>query len=529
MSQSPPSTLGKYEIIREIARSNDIVYEAYDPIMHRRVAIKELAVPGGSSVQQREDRINRFRREARAAGSLVHPNIVTIYEVGEHEGRHFIAMEYLEGQTLRQLMDQKSPLDAEKAVDVAKGVLAALGFAHAHGVIHRDVKPDNIQILPDGTIKLTDFGVARLTFEPNLTMDGQVFGTPSYMSPEQIRGGDLDATSDLFSLGVILYEMLGGSKPFTGDNVVAIAYAIANTQPPRLGTVAPGLWAAVERSLEKMPSLRWRSADEFGGALKQAMSAPVAPPPIFGAAPTQSMPMAAPLPTQAPPTQVYGQPYGQSYGQGYGKPYGGTPVQMPQTTRYVPQPVALPPRPPRPPLISAQAKREMSRWFWGLAIMGLILGGFVYAFWTILGVVNEDARRGSGQVTVPLPTTPGTVPDEPTIVAPESRAGANGGVVAPNDDRVTQSPDELMARARDLLEAAWAERNPNGRQILLQDSSRAWSEAAIAAGRDSTAVLQVAALDFDAFAQRCLEAGDTQNAGLAASLAAGFREQAGTF
>ncbi|MEZ5164029.1 MAG: serine/threonine-protein kinase [Fimbriimonadaceae bacterium] len=177
MSQSPPDTLGKYQIIREIARSNDIVYEAYDAQMNRRVAVKELAMPSGSTDQQKADRIKRFMREAKAAGSLVHPNIVTVYEVSKQEERHYLAMEFLDGDTLRKLIEKDGALTAEKAINVAVEVLKGLAFAHENGVVHRDVKPENIQILENGSIKLTDFGIARLTFEPNITMDGQVFGT----------------------------------------------------------------------------------------------------------------------------------------------------------------------------------------------------------------------------------------------------------------------------------------------------------------------------------------------------------------
>ncbi|MCL6624745.1 MAG: serine/threonine protein kinase, partial [Fimbriimonadales bacterium] len=191
-------TLGKYQIIREIARSNDIVYEAYDPVMNRRVALKELYFPPGVTDKQRADRLARFMREAKAAGSLAHPNIVTIYEVGEDRGRYYIAMEYLEGQTLRQRLDVEGKLPQEEAARILIEVLKGLDYAHQHGVIHRDIKPENIQLLPDGRVKITDFGIARLTFEPSLTVDGQIFGTPSYMSPEQVYGREIDARSDIF-------------------------------------------------------------------------------------------------------------------------------------------------------------------------------------------------------------------------------------------------------------------------------------------------------------------------------------------
>src|SRR5580704_11717537 len=170
---SPPTSLGQYQIIREIARSNDIVYEAYDPLMNRRVAVKELSMPSGSTSQQQDDRISRFKREAQAAGTLNHPNIMTVYSFAEDAGRTFMAMEYLDGQTLRNEIDTKGEIPIDRAVDIATSVLSGLEHAHTKGVIHRDIKPDNIQILSNGSVKITDFGIARLTFQPNLTVDGQ--------------------------------------------------------------------------------------------------------------------------------------------------------------------------------------------------------------------------------------------------------------------------------------------------------------------------------------------------------------------
>lgn len=268
---SPPSTLGQYQIIREIARSNDIVYEAYDPLMNRRVAIKELSMPGGTTQQQRDERISRFKREAQAAGTLNHPNIMTVYSFAEDAGRTFMAMEYLDGATLRNEIDTHGTLSPERAVEIAVAILEGLSHAHSKGVIHRDIKPDNVQILSNGQIKITDFGIARLTFQPNLTMDGQVFGTPSYMSPEQVVGREIDARSDLFSVGVVLYEMLAGQKPFAGDSVVSITYAIMNTEPSQPAQIAWPLWQAIQRALEKAPGARYQSAEEMIQALQDAL------------------------------------------------------------------------------------------------------------------------------------------------------------------------------------------------------------------------------------------------------------------
>lgn len=266
---------GKYRITREIARSNDIVYEAQDTALgNRQMALKVLNFPPNLTGQARRERIERFNREARAAGRLSHPNIVTIYEYGEDQGNYFIAMEFLRGQTLRDALQARGVLPLKEAVEIACQMLDALQYAHVSGVIHRDIKPDNIFILPGGQVKLTDFGIARLTEEASLTSDGQIFGTPSYMSPEQIEGRGIDFRSDLFSLGVLLYEMLAGRKPFTGDSVVSITYAVMHAEPPPLIGVPQGIEQVVRRALAKNPLQRHNSADQMKLDLRAAEQTP---------------------------------------------------------------------------------------------------------------------------------------------------------------------------------------------------------------------------------------------------------------
>jgi serine/threonine-protein kinase len=318
MSQSLPTAIGKYQIIREIARSNDIVYEAFDPVMNRRVAVKQLAVPSGSSDQQKADRLKRFHREARAAGSLTHINVVTTYEVFEEGGMNCIAMEYLDGRNLRQELDAVGMLEVERAVGIACKVLDGLSFAHENSVIHRDIKPDNIQLLDNGRVKITDFGIARLAFEPNITIDGQVFGTPSYMSPEQINGKEIDARTDLFSVGVILYEMITGQKPFPGDNVVSITYSIMNKEPePPKALAYPMLWEVIKEAVSKTPQTRPASAAEMKKKIEAAMSggAAAASPPVIG---TYQQPQAQQQPGQIPQPGPYAPP---TPGQTYTQPY----------------------------------------------------------------------------------------------------------------------------------------------------------------------------------------------------------------
>ncbi|MCB8933169.1 MAG: protein kinase [Fimbriimonadaceae bacterium] len=389
MSSTPPQTLGKYQIIREIARSNDIVYEAYDPLMNRRVALKELAMPGGSTNPQREERVKRFLREARAAGSLTHPNIMTVFEVGEENGRYFIAMEYLDGHTLRNELDTHGFLPVDRAVEIARDVLDGLVYMHQSGVIHRDIKPENIQLLSDGRVKLTDFGIARLTFEPNLTMDGQVFGTPSYMSPEQVVGREIDARSDLFSLGVVLYEMIAGQKPFPGDSVVAITYAITNKQPEAPAQAPYALWQVIERALDKSPAMRPGSAKAMLDSLDEAMRSLQSG--QMGMAPT-----VMPNPTYPPQGNPYpmfqtpsGMPVPPPLPQGY-NPY--APPSQGQTTVHGQIPVYYPP-PPRRPLFKPETKAFFARLVATLSILGTLFALIVVGINAISTVLDRQRQQ----------------------------------------------------------------------------------------------------------------------------------------
>lgn len=409
MSSSPPTTLGKYQIIREIARSNDVVYEAYDPLMNRRVAVKELAVPGGTTAQQREDRISRFKREAQAAGTLNHPNIMTVYELGQEGDRLFMAMEYLDGHTLRNEIDTKGFLPLDRALEITTQILRGLEHAHKVGVVHRDIKPDNIQILSNGNIKITDFGIARLTFQPNLTMDGQVFGTPSYMSPEQVVGKEIDQRSDLFSAGIVLYEMIGGQKPFPGDSVVTITYAIMNKDPDRLNQISYPLWQVIERVLDKSPALRFASAAELIRAIEDSQTSTmtggvmVAPPPIATQSPNFPMPNPGmpnsnpylnpypPNPYQTPPAQNQGHlppPVAYPYNP-YSQP--GQGGAAPHTPGYANPPIYYPP-PPRQPLLKPETKQFFGKLTVALVIMGTLFGLILIGINAISQVLERSSN-----------------------------------------------------------------------------------------------------------------------------------------
>jgi predicted Ser/Thr protein kinase len=257
-------TVGRYEITGELGRgAMGVVYKALDPTIGRTVALKTMRLDvHGLDAQEM---VRRFQNEARAAGVLNHPNIVTIYDAGEQDGIFYIAMEFIEGTTLHELLAEKHVLPTDEVVQISRQICRGLDYAHSNGIVHRDVKPANIMLMPNGTVKIMDFGIAKTGGQ--VTNTGQVLGTPNYMAPEQVKGRPLDGRSDIFSLGVILYEMLTGEKPFVGQNVTTIIYKIVNENPitPRDldVTVHPGLSAIVSKALAKVPDDRYQSGAEL--------------------------------------------------------------------------------------------------------------------------------------------------------------------------------------------------------------------------------------------------------------------------
>src|SRR5829696_8805594 len=270
-----PPKLGRYEIVDEIGKgAMGVVYLARDPLIGRLVALKTFRIGYSIRDQELEQFRVRFMREAQSAGILSHPNIVTIHDVVEQteEGLAFIAMEYVRGTTLKALLQSDQPMSLAFIVDLVAQIAEALDYAHAHRVIHRDVKPANILITADNKVKITDFGIARLDTS-NLTQEGQLLGTPNYMAPEQIQGKEIDHRADLFSLGVVLYEMLTRHKPFQGDNLTVVSHRIVydHFTPPReyVRQLPPGLDKILTRALEKDPARRYQRAREMVDDLRR--------------------------------------------------------------------------------------------------------------------------------------------------------------------------------------------------------------------------------------------------------------------
>jgi hypothetical protein len=249
------------------------VYRAHDRLLERDVALKVLHEQFTADT----DYVERFRREARSVAQLSHPNIVTVIDRGEQDDRQYIVFEYVAGENLKALVEREGPLPEQDAVRLALQVARALGFAHENGLVHRDVKPQNVLLNGDGQAKVTDFGIARsLDVKSGLTQTGTVMGTSDYIAPEQARGSKVDAQSDVYSLGAVLYELLTGEVPFSGDNFVAVAMRHINEPPPSVREhrpdVSPRLDAVIRRAMAKEPRDRFGSMDELCAELNACLS-----------------------------------------------------------------------------------------------------------------------------------------------------------------------------------------------------------------------------------------------------------------
>jgi eukaryotic-like serine/threonine-protein kinase len=266
------SKLGRYAIQSELGRgAMGVVYKATDTALERTVAVKTVNMALERDGAEKYEA--RFYQEARAAGSLNHPNIVTVYDVGKEGNVAYMAMEFIEGEELRSLLAEGRALPVSQAVSIAAQVAEGLAYAHEHGVVHRDIKPANIMVLTDGPVKITDFGIARMRANTDeLTQSGMMLGSPKYMSPEQVIGKRADHRSDIFSLGVILYEMLTGNAPFSGENVTALMYQIVNFAPPAPSAVNPAAPELanfiVAKMLAKPLEERYQSAQDLANDLR---------------------------------------------------------------------------------------------------------------------------------------------------------------------------------------------------------------------------------------------------------------------
>ena len=268
--------IGRYKIVRELGRgAMGVVYHAIDPNIGRPVAIKTINL--GGKPEESERLRERLFREARSAGILSHPGIVTIYDVEQQGDLAYIAMEYVDGPTLDQIMAPNQATSPERIFSVLAQAAVALDYGHQKGIVHRDIKPANIMLAADGTAKVADFGIAKITASDQFTMTGSIVGTPHYMSPEQVQGQPVDGRSDQFSLAVIAFELLTGDKPYTGEQLTTVVYKIVAEEPisPRRlnATLSASIEAVLRTGLAKKPDARYRTCQEMVDALEKACAA----------------------------------------------------------------------------------------------------------------------------------------------------------------------------------------------------------------------------------------------------------------
>src|SRR5579863_9896585 len=249
-----------------------VVYHGFDPVIGRGVAVKTLRLSEAGTGMSRPELLQRFQTEARAAGLLTHPNIVVVFDAGEENGLYYITMELVEGKSLQALLDSGQGFPLPRVLRIMEQTCSALQFAHERNVVHRDIKPANLMLTGDDTVKITDFGTAKILQFGTIQQTAHVMGTPSYMSPEQVKGRAVDGRSDIFSLGVMLYEMITGEKPFPGQSITTVIYKIVNEEPipPRQidPSIHPGISSVVMKALSKEPETRYQSCREMLEDLK---------------------------------------------------------------------------------------------------------------------------------------------------------------------------------------------------------------------------------------------------------------------
>ena len=431
----PLTKAGRYQIVSELGRgSMGVVYEGFDPVIGRTVAIKTM-LTASLPPSEFEDFKARFQREAQAAGILNHPNIVTVYDFGEDNGVLYLAMEFLEGQSLEDIIKEEGSLPIERIISIYDQVCAALDHAHSYKIIHRDVKPANIMVLRSGLVKMTDFGIAKMT-SMGMTQAGQILGTPNYMSPEQVRGRQIDGRSDLFSLGIILYELITKEKPFGGQNLTTIIYRIINENPipPREldSSIHPGLSYVIQKALAKDPDERYQTCRELADDLKNYKNLEDAVAPsatVVRRVPPLAQTQSPPTPASAPPRYAPAPPRTAPAAAAPSKAE--TWVADQPLERPAPKITIIPPAQPAPP------RGSMLPW---LLLVLLLLIGAGGAYYFLVIQPRQDALSSAAvqPAPQPIPAPVKLPPNDSTASVPaEDTSAAAGTETVPEGSAAT--------------------------------------------------------------------------------------------
>jgi serine/threonine-protein kinase len=452
-------TVGRYRILRPLgAGAMGVVYLAQDPQIERLLAIKtvrpaEGVLAAGSQVTERHERL---LREARTVGRLIHPNIVTLFDAGEQDGLFYLAFEYVEGSSLEQRLRAGEPVTTAEALRLAREVAEGLAYAHAQGIVHRDVKPANLLLSADGRIKISDFGIAKVVGQATeLTLTGTVVGSPHYLSPEQVRGEELDGRSDLFSLGVVLYELLGGRRPFEGETLTTLVYQILHQEPPPIELRpeldpegGPHLSETLARLLAKDREQRFADGHRVAAALAElerglpaeVLAAPAVVP--GDVAPTRlvtvSGAVAAPVATR--PGEVAGEPAATRLPPGANVP----PPQPPPPAT----PAAPTPAPAAPARAGGRSRRLLVAM--GVVLLLLALGAGLRA-WHRFSVARV-AELGAGSPAERPPATPASGTQRPGFASPAEPP--SGEASPPPEPSATGGPTPTPAASQESAPAS---------------------------------------------------------------------------
>jgi hypothetical protein len=435
------SKAGRYEIVGELGRgAMGIVFKAVDPVIGRNVAVKTIRLSEEGTGLSRPELLTRFQTEARAAGLLTHPNIVVVFDAGEEDGLYYITMELVEGKSLQALLDGGHAFPLPRTLRIMDQTCNALQFAHERNVVHRDIKPANLMLTADDTVKITDFGTAKILQFGTVQQTAHVMGTPSYMSPEQVKGRAVDGRSDIFSLGVMLYEMVTGEKPFPGQNITTVIYKIVNEDPvpPRQldPSIHPGISAVVMKALAKEPEQRYQSCREMLEDLRNYRALAVG-----GGNPQSTMVMGGGSPVA---TVVSGN--------AGGRDLAGNDQSVLATARSLSARAATPGQTPLvrrtgtilPPVEPPKKKSVVGTIFAALLLLGVIAYG-ANKIKPVFEAARElhKAQTSGGAARASLPPTPEAAPDSSgsggNESSPSSKELAAGAAGAPAETKPAES------------------------------------------------------------------------------------------